>query len=40
MTENQYKDMVKEVDSLAQEWNSTWKEACEVMYKLRILLEI
>lgn len=28
--ENQYKAMVVKVDEVAQEWNSTWREACEV----------
>ncbi|KAI9483130.1 MAG: hypothetical protein EXX96DRAFT_479457 [Benjaminiella poitrasii] len=26
-----YKTLVSEVDEVAQEWNSVWKEACEVM---------
>ncbi|KAG1059520.1 hypothetical protein G6F42_028286 [Rhizopus arrhizus] len=28
---NQYKAMVVKVDEVAQEWNSTWREACEVL---------
>ncbi|KAL0135554.1 hypothetical protein V8B55DRAFT_1548377 [Mucor lusitanicus] len=28
---NQYKTMVIKVDEVAQEWNSTWREACEVL---------
>ncbi|GAN00860.1 conserved hypothetical protein [Mucor ambiguus] len=28
---NQYKTMVTKVDGIAQEWNSTWREACEVL---------
>ncbi|KAK4511753.1 uncharacterized protein ATC70_007297 [Mucor velutinosus] len=28
---NQYKTMVVKVDEVAQEWNSTWREACEVL---------
>ncbi|KAI8090403.1 hypothetical protein BDF21DRAFT_490824 [Thamnidium elegans] len=27
----QYKSLVTEVDELSQEWNSIWKDACEVM---------
>lgn len=28
--ESQYKVLVADVDEIAQEWNTTWQEACEV----------